>query len=479
MSLTLKCVDWESRFRQGKLGISGLFLQMNEFGVTVELLHEIVKSDFGEDPTRLIGIIGDVERKYLHQAGARDVCQAIREAAFEPLGCMLVDFLLRGDLSADIYGEFFIARSKDTFVVVERKVVPKSLSHMTDNILSTGLSAHLLTRMGVVANCSPLIEEMRSHPSRLLDSNYCTVAVRETRAVLNKQLLLEVNKGDAFAKEVDIFKRFFFISESDWYSEFLPLVVTDLEKPFKAVNRVRLNEIARSVSSGQISIVMHSPPDGADLLCVRALTISRRPVFPLDVIFTDNVIVKFQSVFRSLFFCRYIEGKLNGLWSELHSLHSLEADESLLACHLLLQRMLHFVKNYLFFLTVDVVESKGWKSILDSKSVFQARDELEQKLNLTIEEMGLNAASVAKSVNKVFSTCGLFSAHMTRFVQILLSEAETARQQDKYLTLISKFQDAYEGQVNSLMVQLKQSAGTQGLIARLDFNHYLSESLGI
>ena len=499
----MRCVDWETEFRKGKLGLSGLLLQISDLGVTVNLLHDIVRSEYGDDPTRLLGIIYEVEERYMHQSGTREVCQALREAAFEPIGSILVDFLLRGDISGDVFGEFFVTRSNDNFVLVERRQVPPSLSHMTENIVSAGTSACLLARMGVdVMGLLPeIVEEMRVKPVKLLDSFFCTVAVREARSTLNSQLLAEVNRGDSLKNEIALFKRYFFISESDWYLELLFLVLPELEKPVKTVNRVRLNEAIKTVSKGKVLAHLHKFPleamrdknesEDLSMLTVRALTVSRKPGFPLNVIFTESVMFKFQCVFRHIFFCKYIETKLGELWSEFHSLHSLEANESLLACHFLLQRMLHFVKNYLIHLSVDVIESKDWESVLRAKSVFQVEEELETKLTSVIEEMGITSSSLYKSVNKVFSTCGLFSAHMTRFVHILLSQSEdrleqamlieNASREDKYLTLISKFQDAYDGQANSVMVQLKKQEGKahNSLMARLDFNQYFSHSMGI
>ena len=479
-------------------------MQISELGITVNLLHEILKSDFGNDPTRLIWIIDEVEGRYVHQTGAREVCQALREAAFEPIGAMLVEFLLKGDLSGDIFGELFITRSNDNFVLVERKSVPRSLSHMTENILSAGESAHLLNRIGVhlSGRFSEIIDEMRVKPCKLLDSNFSTVAIRETRSFLNKELLTAVNQADLLVREIQLYKKFFFISESDWYLEFLSTALLDLEKPVKSINKVRLNDAMKSVSGGKVSIVFHKFPldqlwenavermsEDPGTLTVRALTVIPRSSFPLNVIFTDAINYKFQSVFRHLFFCKYIESKLGALWSEFHALHSLEANESLIACHFLLQRMLHFVKNYLIFLTVDVIESKAWDRSV-GKSVFAVRDDINHKMDSIMEEMAITSP-LYKSVNKVLSTCGLFSAHMTRFVQILLSQSEDrqeqavaieqASRQDKYLTLISKFQDAYEGQINSFMVQLKQQStpSNSRLITRLDFSQYFSETMGI
>ncbi len=57
-------------------------------------------------------------------------------------------------------------------------------------------------------------------------------------------------------------------------------------------------------------------------------------------------------------------------------------------------------------------------------------------------------------------------------------------QDEQYIGLIAKFEDAFDGQVNSLLVQLKHYVSAdrtraQALVAIIDYNDYYSDKIGL
>jgi hypothetical protein len=173
-------------------------------------------------------------------------------------------------------------------------------------------------------------------------------------------------------------------------------------------------------------------------------------------------------------------------------LREIDTEGRLLPCHALLHKMTHFVSNYLFYLSIDVLAAKPWTCVLTAGSVWEARERLDTMLSEVLAEFSLDTP-LYKAVNKVLSTCGLFSAHMGRFVQLHLAAAASfeeradalheATSQAKFAGMMDKFEDAFQGQSNSLLVQLKalvrSNKGAGSLIARLDFNSYFSVNMGI
>ena len=505
VNLMLRCVTWEAQLRSGQLTLSSLRYQVGDTSCVVKVIHEIISACATVEPSRIIDFISEVDSRNNHVSEARTVCRGLREGAFEPIASLVVQFVLEGDLSGDMYSEFFVESTADGGVVLmEGRAPPSVLAHLRDAIFECGKSASILTRLGVSVrpHMTPRMLEMEKNPLKLLEPNYATVVVGETLAAVNRLLLGTVDAKGALSSRMREFKRFFFISESDWLHTLMDsAALRELEKPSMLISKVRLDDAVKSATGGLMSAELHPFPldelnletrsSNQDILGVRAFTLRTAVPYPLILVFTESVQGKFQCIFRHLFFCKYVELKLSGLWTEFQALRMIDTEDCMLSCNMLLQKMLHFIKNYLFYLFVDIIEAKQI-GLQKAKSAFEVRDQLEATLTEIINEFNLNNF-VYKSINKVLSTCSLFTAHMRRFINMHIDvevteedRADTlvaATSQEKYTAMIEKFEDAFQGQVNSLMVQLKGSNRAHksaiNLIARLDFNEFFSDRMGI
>ena len=152
--------------------------------------------------------------------------------------------------------------------------------------------------------------------------------------------------------------------------------------------------------------------------------------------------------------------------------------------------MTHFVENFLFHLNVDVVKAgivKLGTTIAKTEDIESVRKIVETCIEDILAGCCISPVCV-RSVNKVLGTCLLFASHMSRFVCMHSStdEDELIRitQEEQYLGLITKFEDAFQGQLNSLLVQLKHYVGGDrtralALVAKIDYNDYYSETVGL
>lgn len=489
VNVTLRCVHWESELMKGALTLTSLRYQIGEVGELIHVLYEIVSLARTVSPCAVIDVISDIELRYSHNGEIRNACKGLKEAAFEPLGRLVVDFVLSGDLSMDKYGECFVGPD---FSVREVAITPSCLADVKELIARTARSSHRLSTLGVTSrdHMSPAMQEMAENPIKLLNSNYAITSLRATSLVVEKLLMDTVNAKSALEVELALLNDYFFMQIS-----LMDELSAELEKPVKLINRVKVDDIVKSSTKGLFSSVLHAFPledfrthtpghDDDTTIGLRAFTLQRQVATGVSLVVTDSALMKLQSIFRHLFFGKSVEVKLSKLWTDFQALRMIDFQNRLLPCHALLHQMTHFVSNYLFFVSVDVIAAKRWEAVPTASSVSDARDTLDALLEAVLAETNLDSF-IYKSVNKVMSTCALFSAHMSRFV-CMHADAESllaATEQPKFTGMIDKFQDAFQGQTNSLIVQLKSQVkvnkSAHSLIARLDFNSFFSDKMGI
>lgn len=85
------------------------------------------------------------------------------------------------------------------------------------------------------------------------------------------------------------------------------------------------------------------------------LTIEYKCRFPLNLIFNKKSMSKYQVLFRFLFWCKYIERQLNSVWLALQSTKEIPL-QFYTPAYLLNQRMINFIKNFIYYLCYEVIE---------------------------------------------------------------------------------------------------------------------------
>lgn len=509
VNLMLRCVTWEAELKKGNLTLSTLRFQLSETSDIVRVMLEVVSAARdAQMPGKLVDSIGKIEAKYAHMTEAGNVCRGLREAAFEPVASFMLKMIFRGDLSHDIFSEMFVKRSEsgELKLIEDEDSIPSVFQDSIHGLLECATCASILRDHDVSLSpyMTPIMVEAEDNPLKLMDKNFVNVVTKETLHVVNQLLLSTVNKDNQLLTRIIAIKKYLLISESDWFTQFLEQTLHELEKPVKSINRIKINEALRAVATNislhavfdcypidEFNLPEHERVEDKNMLGIRALTLDVTCEYPMSLVLTNSIMEKFKVIFRHLAFCKYVETQLSAVWSEFQLLRSVDIGGSMLSCNLLLQKMLHFIKNYLFFLFVDVIESK-LITTTTSSSVAAIRDNLDHILAEIITELNMTNF-IYKSINKVISTCGLFSAHMSRFIRLHIENLTDAEDkadvlhaitsQEKYSAMITKFEDAFQGQTNSLMVQLKSAhrinRSAANLIARLDFNEFFSDKLGV
>ena len=171
-----------------------------------------------------------------------------------------------------------------------------------------------------------------------------------------------------------------------------------------------------------------SPKQGTTGFDLFEIDFPRVP-FPISLIISPSSMENYKLLFRHLFFSKYVERRLVGVWSDHQVLKKLDSVRGLLGpTFMLRQRMLHFVQNLINYMTFEVVES-NWLEMLSSIDVqedmmsSQKQQTVDDLLNIhdgflqkTIDACLLRNPPLIKSLTKLLNTCLLFTDQMKRFM---------------------------------------------------------------
>jgi len=254
---------------------------------------------------------------------------------------------------------------------------------------------------------------------------------------------------------------------------------------------------------------------GGDGSGVRCFTLKYRTSWPLSIVFSRELLLKYQVIFRHLLYCRYVERKLVEVWVDHQYTKELGLDTSFSPSYSLRQRMLHFCRDYIYYATVEVLEPQSHR-FLDQLGRAETIDEVLQShegfLNTCLQELLLTEREgLYRHLSKVLQTCLTFAYNLHRFSHnfaeaeedLPLGRAQAQSQaegrlarvrqstqaylgllsQRHYSKMISKFKVIFESQLQGFLRQIQQESTTRyehflsNLATRLDYNDYYSSVL--
>ena len=153
--------------------------------------------------------------------------------------------------------------------------------------------------------------------------------------------------------------------------------------------------------------------------------------FPISLALSKQAMGNYKLLFRHLFFTKHVERRLIGVWRDHQVLKKLDTLRGLLGpTFLLRQRMLHFVQNFIYYMTFEVIEN-NWMEMQRSiglsgdhgrlpGDVDQTVDDILNVhgdfLKKTLEACLLTNRELIRSLTKLLNTCLLFTDQMKRFM---------------------------------------------------------------
>lgn len=89
---------------------------------------------------------------------------------------------------------------------------------------------------------------------------------------------------------------------------------------------------------------------------LEAFTLEYKVKWPLTLILSHKSLTKYQLIFRHLLYCKYVERNLEKVWLLHQSTKEFKVHGIQQQAFALRHRMLHFCKNYIYYMVVEVLE---------------------------------------------------------------------------------------------------------------------------
>jgi len=154
-------------------------------------------------------------------------------------------------------------------------------------------------------------------------------------------------------------------------------------------------------------------------------------VWPLTLVFSRKTLAKYQLIFRHLFKCKYVEKLLETSWLLNQSTKEYNAHKNYLNSHKLRQRMLHFIKNYIYHMAFEVFEPNFHKFKLKMEKIKTIDEVLEEHnhfLDLCLKESMLLDHTLFQMITKIIETSNYYAKIITRITLNIMQNEEFENQ---------------------------------------------------
>jgi gamma-tubulin complex component 2 len=395
-------------------------------------------------------VLGLISKRLEAMSGdpaARSLLMALLRDASRPYMMMLNEWLHHGSIK-DPHAEFLIREQKsinragldqdytddywERRYTIRDKDVPPQLEGLKDKVMLAGKYLNVVRECGGVDVSKAVTDVPRSFDdNRFLDN------VNNAYAHANQSLLELLLTTHALPARLRSLKHYFFLDRSDFFTYFLELGASELQKPVKKVNTGKLQSLLDLVIRQPGSIAAHDPfkedikvemnnvsltnsltrvvnisgiEQGESLqttapqsstsdaddsaLGFTSLGLDYIVPFPVSLVISRKTVWRYQALFRYLLSLRYLEQQLVACWqshnrstSWTHRSSDRRIEMWKRRVFTLRARMLVFVQQLLYFCTAEVIEP-NWQALIakldgkdDSKggtSTIRTVDELMQ-----------------------------------------------------------------------------------------------------
>lgn len=562
----LKITQIDVELEKNDLTLQKLWYYLQPCMRTLECLHKFV-----EEAENLKGgaLLNTIFKSMLSSSDAihKKLFTFLLEKASVPYLDMLSKWIHYGEIE-DIYEEFLVKERKelskenlhkdfnDTYwdqrFEFREAQIPLFLQKLTAKVLFTGKYLNVIRECGRTIHC-PYSEELDPRKNTKLLSNIGNQReflepIEHAYDWASKQLLNLIIEEQQLVNRLKSIKHYFFLDHGDFFVHFMDSAEEELEKHINSVSREKLEsllDLSLRTSS------TNSDPFKDDLSCElqtytlmeqlyamhnisgnQAATEEMQPIFsmpqsfkgletfvldykvrwPLTLIISRKALTKYQLIFRHLFYCKYVERQLSNTWILHQSTKDLGMHKEFSTSYCLRQRMLHFVKNYVYYMTVEVLEDK-WHRFLESLKKVQTVDEIMNIhtifLDECLKECLLMDQELFMILNKIIGYCLYFSEMIENNTKSLKTEDSFLNQvflddkakpqnkktrtrdnynqpdkqlaKKKYAHMIENYSLKFDEYLSNFLKTIDRNRSRSethliNLIIRLDYNDYYSEN---
>jgi len=590
----------EGKFRDGSVDftLNHLFVETQDLAKMIDLLKTVLREVHESKGGALINILRNLRMQvYAGDNFKQALLYRLLEKASVPYMKMLASWLRSGVLK-DPCGEFMIQRLirsdidgdswNTTFSVRPENVLEGILSpnFLKQKVLTTGKYWNAIHHCENISDVAPnLMYEEEPYLNYMGDTSSISACISKMHHRASSSLLKLLLSDFRLERTLRTFKRYFLLDQGDFLLYFLDAAEAELSKRTEEVSRGRIqhwlnmaiqfsepsgddNESKTTVYSREASQPLSAynirskfALESLDVLLgvrhEKSKTPSRYPYgtvsgltgmmsfmldfpevpFPTSLIVSQQNLVHYQMLFRHVFYAKYVEQRLVGIWLDhqmMKEYQSIRASLGPTFC--LRQRMLHFVQNFIYYMMLEVIEP-NWLSLMKAINKQETIDDLmelhKEFLEKTLEQCLLTTPAMIQSLTKLLSTCLLFAEQLKRFVEktgiaddtkIMKQKREAMRrhlyrmekvkkdkaslkkamhaqraerkarvqkqadiidrelQNESYKRMILRYEAVFDDSLDEFMKNLRSKVGDKAHISnlciRLDFNGFVSKRSG-
>ncbi|ELU18812.1 hypothetical protein CAPTEDRAFT_5306 [Capitella teleta] len=463
LNYTVLVAQLENQFRVGHLSLQKFWFYLQPMMSMMEILASIARSiNKGE-------CIGGAVLSLLHEKTSsligdnkgQELCLFLTQAACVPYFEILERWIYKG-LIVDPYSEFLVEENSvvgkeklqedynDSYpfgmhYTICRERVPVFLETVAQKILSTGKYLNVVRQCGRNVQC-PNAEEMIY---TIKERDYFEHI--ERAYTYASQLLLELLiKEKELMSRLRSVKHYFLLDHGDFIVQFMDMADEEMAKTMDEIMPQRLEsllELALRTSTanadpfkddlkvdllGYDLVTMlfkvlsietklekdfHVDPTDLHLSGLEAFTFDYIVKWPVSLVLNRKSLIRYQMLFRHLFYCKHVERQLCNVWITNKSSKIFKLQSAYTSGYALRQRMLNFVLNFQYYMMVEVIEPNWVLFENNLQSVSTIDDVLANHsdfLNNCLKDCMLTDPELLRIVHKLMMVCVTFS----NFIQL-------------------------------------------------------------
>jgi len=394
------------------------------------------------------GVVIDLITKRLESMSgdpaARALLTSLLRDASRPYMAMLNEWLHHGEIK-DPHSEFLIKEQKsirrdmleqdytddywERRYMIQKQNIPPQLQGVKDKVLLAGKYLNVVRECGGV-DVSKVTQDVPTSfdDPRFLDN------VNNAYAYANESLMKLLLTTHALPARLRSLKHYFFLDPSDYFTYFMELSASELRKPLKSVNSVKLQSLLDLVLHQPGSIVYLDPfkedvqvemnevslikmlqrvvnitgieqgeslqplsnqplENDKNAVGFTSLQLNYRVPFPVSLVISRKTVWRYQALFRYLLSLKYLESQLSTtwqthntgiVWNHKSSVRKLEIWKR--RVWTLRARMVVFVQQLLYFCTLEVIEP-NWQSLMSRLKAKDGSSDGSGKPDRTVDEL--------------------------------------------------------------------------------------------
>ena len=232
------------------------------------------------------------------------------------------------------------------------------------------------------------------------------------------------------------------------------------------------------------------------LKTIEAVTLHYKVHWPVSILLSNRSVMKYQLLSRLLFLSKYVESCILSSWKSENSELKVRTalSESLSSYNCLRHRMLHFLQNFVYYISSEVIGPRAFEmqnllaKAVDMDEIMELH---EGFLDSCMEGCLLASSELLKVLTKLLTICLLFSNVMRDILidynAILNSysaskgaaEIEALKRKHNTAETFTKFNSSFDVNLKLFLDKLKyessvssNKAQLSNLFLRLDYNSY-------